>query len=217
MRLAHRGDWRRAPENTLAAFDAALRVPGCDGVEFDVRAASDGEPVVLHDRTLERVQGIAAKASALTAKEITAHGVPALSELLAAVGSRPFLDVELKEWVPRAVDVLERARGREGSLERAVVSSFDPEVHEQLRALRPAWRRWLNTVGLSAEVIDRARDLGCAGIAAEWHSLDKASVGASRAAGVEVAAWTVRRRPTYARLARLGVVAICVEGAALDG
>ena len=30
-------------------------VPGCDGVEFDVRASTDGVPILLHDETLERV------------------------------------------------------------------------------------------------------------------------------------------------------------------
>jgi glycerophosphoryl diester phosphodiesterase len=39
----------------------------------------------------------------------------------------------------------------------------------------------------------------------------------ARDAGLEVAAWTVRRRATYRRLERLGVVAICAEAAALDG
>jgi glycerophosphoryl diester phosphodiesterase len=39
----------------------------------------------------------------------------------------------------------------------------------------------------------------------------------AEAAGLEVATWTVRRRPTYRRLERLGVAAICVEAAALDG
>ncbi len=39
LRLAHRGDHRRYPENTLAAFRAALALPGCDGLEFDVRGA----------------------------------------------------------------------------------------------------------------------------------------------------------------------------------
>ena len=36
-------------------------------------------------------------------------------------------------------------------------------------------------------------------------------------AGLDVAAWTVRRRTTYGRLQRLGVIAACVEAAALDG
>ena len=39
----------------------------------------------------------------------------------------------------------------------------------------------------------------------------------ARAAGLEVVAYTVRRRSTYDRLARLGVIAICAEAAALDG
>ena len=43
------------------------------------------------------------------------------------------------------------------------------------------------------------------------------SLARARAAGLEVAAWTVRRRATAERLARLGVVATCVEAAALDG
>jgi glycerophosphoryl diester phosphodiesterase len=39
----------------------------------------------------------------------------------------------------------------------------------------------------------------------------------ARAGGLEVAAWTVRRRATATRLEKLGVVALCVEAAALDG
>ena len=52
LRLAHRGDWRAAPENSLQALVAATRIPGCDGVEFDVRLSRDGVPVLLHDETL---------------------------------------------------------------------------------------------------------------------------------------------------------------------
>ena len=44
LRLAHRGDWRAAPENSLAALTAALANPACDGIEFDVRASSDRRP-----------------------------------------------------------------------------------------------------------------------------------------------------------------------------
>ena len=44
-----------------------------------------------------------------------------------------------------------------------------------------------------------------------------ASIAQARAAGLEVAAWTVRRRSTFDRLSRLGVIAVCVEAAALDG
>src|SRR5258706_11498485 len=58
LRLAHRGDWRRRTENTLPAFLAALAIPGCDGLEFDVQAARGGVAVCNHDDTLTRVHGV---------------------------------------------------------------------------------------------------------------------------------------------------------------
>lgn len=51
--IGHRGASMVAPENTLAAFERALR-DGADGIEFDVRLAHDGVPVVIHDATLKR-------------------------------------------------------------------------------------------------------------------------------------------------------------------
>ncbi|MDQ3819478.1 MAG: glycerophosphodiester phosphodiesterase, partial [Acidobacteriota bacterium] len=49
--IGHRGAAAVAPENTLASFERALR-DGADGIEFDVRLARDGVPVVIHDATL---------------------------------------------------------------------------------------------------------------------------------------------------------------------
>ena len=101
LRLAHRGDWRTAPENTLAAFAAALAVPACDGLEFDVRVSADGVPVICHDATLERTHGRPDRVDALTADALEALGVPTLADVLAPAGRRP---------VPRR-----RAQGRSGS------------------------------------------------------------------------------------------------------
>ncbi len=58
--FAHRGASADAPENTLAAFSLAAEA-GADGVEFDVRIASDGVPVVFHDPDLKRIAGIRKK------------------------------------------------------------------------------------------------------------------------------------------------------------
>ena len=216
LRLAHRGDWRRAPENTIPAFLAALEVPGCDGLEFDVRAAAGGIPVVIHDETLERVQGVGGRVADLTPVELERHGVPTLEEVLHAIPRRAFLDVELKGDPGRgAVDVLTAGRGP--GLERAVVSSFEPGTLERVGRLAPLWPRWLNAGDLSPETIALAEGIECRGISVEWRAIDERSLARARDAGLEVAAWTVRRRPTYARLDRLGIVAICVEAAALDG
>lgn len=51
--IAHRGYSARAPENTLAALQAAVDAQA-DAVEFDLHVTADGEPVLFHDFTLER-------------------------------------------------------------------------------------------------------------------------------------------------------------------
>ena len=216
LRLAHRGDHRRAPENSLAALLAAMEVPGCDGVEFDVRASSDGIPVLLHDATLERVQDRPEAVGQLTADELEPLGVPRLAAVLAALPRRAFLDIELKEPLGRPlIEVLAAGRGPE--ILNAVVSAFDPTTIGRIRDLVPGWPCWLNAMDLEPATIAAAAELGCLGIAAEWMAIDSPGLSAARTAGLSVAAWTVTERSDYARLVQLGVAAICVEGEALDG
>jgi glycerophosphoryl diester phosphodiesterase len=216
LRLAHRGDWRRAPENSLAALAAALAVPGCDGVEFDVRLSSDGVPVLIHDETLERVQGRPARVDEVSASALEDLGVPSLADALLAIPHRAAINVDLKGLHDRTVvEIL--ASGRGPGLVNGVVSSFEPVTLERLAGLAPAWPRWLNAWDLSADTIHLAANLECQAVSVDFHVIDPTSVSAVRAAGLDVAGWTVRRRSTYGRLQRLGVVAACVEAAALDG
>jgi glycerophosphoryl diester phosphodiesterase len=216
MRLAHRGDWRRAPENTLAAIEAALAIPGCDGVEVDVRLSSDGVPVLLHDETLARVQGRPERVDHVQARELEEVGVPSLADALAAVPHRAQVDIELKGRHDRvAVEVI--AAGRGPGLVNAVISSFEADTLERVAGLAPAWPRWLNAWDLSAATIATAVELDCRAISVDFHAIDPGSLAAARGAGLDIAAFTVRRRATFGRLQRLGVIAACVEAAALDG
>jgi len=216
LRLAHRGDWRHAPENSIAAIQAALAVPGCDGIEVDVRLSSDGVPVLLHDETLDRVQGRPGRVDQVVARELEDLGVPSLADALAAIPHAAFLDVELKARHDRTVvEVL--ASGRGPGLVNAVVSSFEPDTLERIGGLAPAWPRWLNARDLERSTIQTAARLGCVAIAVDFHAVDPGSLHAARREGLEIAAFTVRRRTTFGRLQRLGVIAACVEAAALDG
>lgn len=217
LRLAHRGDWRRAPENSVPALLAAVAVVGCDGLEFDVRVAADGVPVLLHDPTLARVQKRPEHVADLASAQLAKLGVPTLDEALDAVGPGPFLDVELKgiDHGLATAEVLRRHRGTAGTA--AVVSSFQPRALRDIASRLPRWARWLNALNLDPSTLEVARGLGCSGVAVQWRGIDARGVRRARDAGLEVAAWTVRRRSTFERLDRLGAVAICVEGAALGG
>jgi glycerophosphoryl diester phosphodiesterase len=222
LRLAHRGDWRHAPENSLAAMEAALEVPGCDGLEFDVRASIDGVPILLHDPTLRRVQGLDVSPSTLTAEQCAELGISSMAEVLKRVGCDPFIDVELKELVPAVIDLVELERGRSDddgrpALRDAVLSSFDAEILRWLVAERPTWPRWLNAYDLLPPTIELARDLGCEVISVDWRRIDEPALARAAEAGIGVAAWTIRAKADYDRLAGLGLVAICAEAEALDG
>lgn len=52
--VAHRGCWSAAPENSVAAIEACVRL-GVEAVEIDVQMTGDGELIVFHDTTLKRM------------------------------------------------------------------------------------------------------------------------------------------------------------------
>ncbi|MDW8322133.1 MAG: glycerophosphodiester phosphodiesterase family protein [Armatimonadota bacterium] len=98
--IAHRGGAGIMPENTLAAFQRAIRL-GCDYVEVDVRTTRDGKLVIMHDRTVDR----------------TTNGSGAVNELtLAAVrkldAGAKFSPLYRGEKVPTLDEVFELCRAK---------------------------------------------------------------------------------------------------------
>lgn len=215
--LAHRGDHAEMPENTLAAFAAAVARRGCDGVELDVRASTDDVAVVLHDATLQRVQGRPEAAADLPAAALSALGVPSLADVLAVCPPPAFLDIELKEDLGAiVVEVLRAARVDAGGiLERAVISSFEPAFLGAIRRLAPSWPCWLNANDLQPATLEAAVALGCRGVSVQVRAVTPRAARAVARAGLDLAAFTLTDPRVLGRLARLGCVAACVEGAAL--
>lgn len=68
--VGHRGASAHAPENTHAAFQMAIDA-GAEGVEFDVRLAGDGVPVVIHDHNLLRTASRSQKISQMSSQELS--------------------------------------------------------------------------------------------------------------------------------------------------
>lgn len=109
--VAHRGHWRVAPENSLAAIARAADA-GYEIVEIDVQRSSDGRLFLMHDDMLTRMAGRADRAQALTLAELTetrlrardglgdpdptGHRIPTLEDALEVAKGRVYLDVDVK-------------------------------------------------------------------------------------------------------------------------
>jgi glycerophosphoryl diester phosphodiesterase len=103
--MAHRGASSEAPENTLAAIEAAAAA-GADLVEIDVRLTADGIPVVLHDSDVGPTTDGAGLVHTMTladVKRLDASGgwgprqeVPTLAEALASIGDHSGMGVDLE-------------------------------------------------------------------------------------------------------------------------
>lgn len=122
--IAHRGYSSEAPENTLAAFEAALDA-GAHVLECDVHLSADGQVIVIHDETVDRTTDGAGAIASLTLAELKRLDAGAkssrrgqhrfealrlltLSELIEFVNGRARLLIELKWssvclWPPQLV------------------------------------------------------------------------------------------------------------------
>lgn len=154
--IAHRGYHdiaRGRPENTLAAFEAAVKAHYA--IECDLHIAADGVPVVFHDSDLQRLTGIEGCVRDRTSAELgntriagTSEWIPTLDELLTLVEGRVPLVLELKHMERRdaglAWQVVERLRRYAGS---AATMSFDAGLIADLKAADPGMPRGLTAAG----------------------------------------------------------------------
>lgn len=118
---AHRGSSSRAPENTLAALEAAVE-DEADCVELDVQQLADGTIILMHDSNFRRTTGVSRNvwevgweevqtydAGSWFSPEFEGERIPTLEEFLQAADGRMFLNIEIK------------ATGREQNLEEEVI------------------------------------------------------------------------------------------------
>ncbi len=150
--FAHRGDSAHAPENTLAAFELAIR-KGADAIELDAMLCASGEVVVIHDETLERTtdgQGRVSETPLAALRELDAGSwfaprfrgehIPTLEEVLEAIGGRIYLNIELKNYATPRDPLPERVATlveRFGLEENVLFSSFNPWTLRRARARLP--------------------------------------------------------------------------------
>lgn len=109
--VAHRGYWQKAPENSLAAIDAAI-ASGFDIVEIDVQRSEDNVFFLMHDEMLTRMTGTEFPCNQLSIAQLQVmplrngqggsgagfshDAIPTLAEALKLAKGRVFLDLDVK-------------------------------------------------------------------------------------------------------------------------
>ena len=122
--IAHRGYHAAVPENTLAAFEAAVAA-GTNGIETDVRISRDGLPVLIHDRVIITSGEAVADLARREIERAAGHEVPTLDEALEHFPGILW-NVEIKTM--RALSTVIKVLEKHQAGRRIVVTSFRHDV-----------------------------------------------------------------------------------------
>ncbi len=195
--LGHRGARLYAPENTLAAFDAAL-VHGCDGFELDVRMSADLHPIIVHDPHLEDVVIADFAAEKLFAMQNT---IPPMWQVFERYAATAYLNVELKVTglENRIAELLETYPPLKGFL----VSSFLPEAIRAMHTLAPHVP--LGYICRHKDLVKHWRTLPITHVILHHSLITPRVIGELRAEEKKIFVWTVNKREHIEEMAALGV------------
>jgi len=207
--IGHRGAAAHAPENTLAGFAKAKSL-GVAWVEFDVMLTQDGVPVLLHDESLRRTAGVDRLLAATTLAELdgvdagrlfgshwTGEPIPTLEAAIARLGELGLgANVEIKpssgqarQTAAAAVETLRRCWP--GRLPAPILSSFELASLETAQAIAPELARGYLTGELKPGWEATARRLAAVSVHTSHRHLQPAQVMAVKAAGYQLAIYTV--------------------------
>ncbi|NLT26000.1 MAG: glycerophosphodiester phosphodiesterase [Microbacteriaceae bacterium] len=224
--LAHRGYAAEAPENTIAAFEAAMAL-GVRHIETDAHVTADGVAVLWHDPTLERWDGSRHRIDRLTLaelqeREIGGHGISTVAEALWALPGARF-NIDVKD--PRAVEPVADAIEWVDACRRVLVTSFEERSARALRERLPeayhgaSTRTVVRAVIADARRNERALKRALEGIDAvqippRFGRLDLVTprrIAAYRRHVREVHVWTINDPVEMRRLVGLGVDGIVTD------
>jgi glycerophosphoryl diester phosphodiesterase len=206
--IAHRGDSKEAPENTLPAFASAVKA-GADLIELDFYSSADGIPVVCHDADLDRTtnavalwggakQKITSKslaelqaldAGSWFSAEFAGTRIPTLSAAMDTIQAGSMTLAERKQGDPAACLALLQ---RKKLLDRVVIQSFDWDFLAECHQLAPPLvLAALGNKKLTAERLDRIAQSGARIVAWEDKFTDEGTIVAIHARGWKAWVWTV--------------------------
>lgn len=157
---AHRGHSYAAPENTLAALQAAID-SGAEYSEIDVQLTADGEVVLLHDRDFRRLARDSRQLAEVTLEELQEidvgswfdpkfadERVPTLQQAIDLCYGKMKLNIELKYYgtdpdVTPLVEATTEVVRRNGFEDQSLITSLRYPACEEVRRIKPNFRTGL--------------------------------------------------------------------------
>lgn len=215
--IAHRGLWNeQLPENSMGAFVNAIQ----NGypIELDIRLSLDNRVVVFHDSNLNRMTGAKSNVENLTYSELnqlklhgTQYSIPLFEEVLAEVGGKVPLLIEIKDSPKNAALCEAFVRLMENYKGEFAVQSFNPYILRYIAENRPEMVRgqlatfdygkslsWFKAFLLRRMFFNRWVMPHFVSYNAE--NLPNRHVDACKARKIPVLAWTVRSQKECDRL-----------------
>ncbi len=210
--IAHRGVSGVYPENSLAAFRAAVESSEhrADGIELDIHMTQDGDFLVHHDPCLPDGTAIATASLARLQRHRLADGTPppALREVLAvAVGLVVY--VEVKGLGRNGAPVLLAQLAEAPGPTEVQVHAFDHRIIRRLHTLDPQRRYGVLS---SSYPVDPVGPVLAAGARVLWQEatlIDRELMERCGDADIDVIAWTVNHEDLATELRALGVAGLC--------
>ncbi|MGB3203928.1 MAG: glycerophosphodiester phosphodiesterase family protein [Crinalium sp.] len=230
--IAHRGYSAIAPENTMAAFYAAIEHQA-DSIEFDVQLSADGVPVIIHDATLDRTTNGTGKVIETTLEQLKnfdagawfnpvfAHEkIPTFQEVLSSIKSTQTQNLpglkniyaEVKQadfWTTTNIEKLLQILIEEGWETQCIVACFNHNFLEKVRKYHSTIKLGYLVASVEdyTEKLPQAAADGNAMMLSQYNILlnHPNLVQDTRNMGIDLGVWTVDNQEEFKQLTNLGI------------
>jgi glycerophosphoryl diester phosphodiesterase len=222
--IAHRGFSSRAPENTMAAFLAAIEF-GVDGLELDVHRSKDGKLVVCHDEKVDRTTNGKGNIADLTWDELqrfdagswfspqfTGEKIPDLDSVLQEVKRAGILiNIEIKSDIfayPGLEAQVVQSVQKFDLVDQCIISSFNHYTLVRISEVLPELMTAILYVEHLYKPWDYVQPIKAKALHPNYRSVTPEAVACAKQKGIIINPWTVNDWDSIRQMFACGVNAV---------
>jgi glycerophosphoryl diester phosphodiesterase len=193
LKIGHRGAKGYVAENTLVSFAKAIEL-NVDAIELDVHLSSDGEVMVIHDKTINRTTEATGFVKDSSASELKKIGIPTLNDVLLYVNRRCAINIEIKDATAtqKVIQIVEKQVNEQNwNYNQFEVSSFIWESLEIISKLNSNIALGVLTEDSIEKALAFAIQIKAKSINPYFKILNTKNVNLLHSNGFKIYAWTV--------------------------